>query len=70
MEEAQAGQNRADFIGKYSIALKEMRETRYWLRLIAEARVPDSTAMSPLVQEACELRNILGAIVSRTRQVR
>lgn len=68
MEEAQAGQSRADFISKYSIALKEMRETRYWLRLIAEAQLADPASMSSLVQEACELCNILGAIVSRTKQ--
>ena len=34
VEEAQAGQSRADFISKYSIALKEARETLYWLRLL------------------------------------
>ena len=33
-EEAQAGQSRADFINKYSIVLKEARETLYWLRLL------------------------------------
>ena len=32
MEEAQAGQSRADFVSKYSIALKEARESIYWLR--------------------------------------
>ena len=34
VQEAQAGQSRADFISKYSIALKEARETLYWLRLL------------------------------------
>jgi four helix bundle protein len=34
VEEAQAGQSRADFISKYAIALKEARETIYWLRLL------------------------------------
>lgn len=34
VEEAQAGQSRADFINKYSIALKEARESIYWLRLL------------------------------------
>jgi len=29
VEEAQAGQSRADFISKYSIALKEIREAHY-----------------------------------------
>ncbi len=33
LEEAQAGQSRADFISKNAIALKEARETHYWLRL-------------------------------------
>ncbi len=34
MEEAQAGQSKADFINKCGIALKEARETTYWLRLL------------------------------------
>jgi len=33
LEEAQAGQSRADLISKNAIALKEARETHYWLRL-------------------------------------
>ena len=33
VEEAIAGQSRADFISKMSIASKEARETNYWLRL-------------------------------------
>ncbi|HKZ18251.1 MAG TPA: four helix bundle protein, partial [Geobacteraceae bacterium] len=33
VEEALAGQSRADFLSKMCIASKEARETRYWLRL-------------------------------------
>ena len=33
-EEAQAGSSRADFSNKTRIALKEMRESDYWLRII------------------------------------
>ncbi len=33
IEEAIAGQSKRDFISKMSIASKEARETRYWLRL-------------------------------------
>ena len=43
VEEAQAGQSKADFISKIAIALKEARETRYWLRLIAESEVIEKT---------------------------
>src|SRR5437870_13608300 len=43
IEEAQAGQSRADFISKNAIALKEARETHYWLRLlIATGVLPES----------------------------
>jgi len=35
VEEAQAGQSRADFINKLFIACQEARETHYWLRLVA-----------------------------------
>ena len=34
VEEAQAGQSKLDFISKNAIALKEARETIYWLRLV------------------------------------
>ena len=39
IEEAQAGQSRADFISKNAIALKESRETSYWLRLLGVAGI-------------------------------
>ena len=34
LEESVAGQSKADFVHKNSIALKEARESNYWLRLI------------------------------------
>ena len=34
VQEADAAESRSDFIHKLSIALKEARETRYWLALI------------------------------------
>lgn len=44
VEEAQAAQSRPDFINKNGIALKEARETHYWLRLlIAFRRSPGTT---------------------------
>src|SRR6516164_7284863 len=36
-EEARGAESRADFIHKLGIAWKEMRESRYWLRLIHRA---------------------------------
>ena len=63
MEEAQAAHSRADFICKTEIALKEARETRYWLRLIIAAELVTPPKVSGLQQEADEITRILAAIV-------
>lgn len=39
IEEALAGHSKRDFAFKMSIAAKEARETRYWLRLLHESQV-------------------------------
>ena len=41
VEEAQAAQSKRDFISKMSIAAKEARETRYWLRLLNETAITE-----------------------------
>jgi four helix bundle protein len=67
VEEAQAAQSKADFISKMSIALKEARETHLRLRLAATADlVPDQ--FLPLIQEAAEIKRVLGAIVVSSKR--
>lgn len=68
VEEAQAGQSRADFISKMSIALKEARETHIRLRLLAAAQVVASRRLGPILQESDEIMRILGAIVVRSKR--
>jgi four helix bundle protein len=51
-----------------SIALKEARETRYWLRLITEAGLIRAELLKDLAREADELTRILAAIVFRCRR--
>jgi len=68
VEEAQAGQSRADFISKYSIALKEARETLYWLRLLdALGELPDDSSRF-LLKEADEIARILATIIVRAKK--
>lgn len=64
----QAGQSRADFISKYAIALKEARETCYWLRLLIESGDCQRESGSALVQEADELKRIIAAIIIKAKQ--
>jgi four helix bundle protein len=63
VEEAQAAESRADFISKNNISLNEARETHYRLRLLAAAEVVAQSRLQPILDEALELKRILGAIV-------
>ena len=69
VEEAQAGQSKADFIARMSIARKEARETHYWLRLLKESEILPASQLSEIIQEADEIIRILTAIV-KTSQTR
>lgn len=50
--EAQAAESRADFIHKFKIILKELRETRIWLLITVHAGlVKPTTLLDPLLEE-------------------
>lgn len=67
VEEAIAAQSRKDFISKMSIASKESRETRYWLRLLDKSRLVDIDYSSYL-NSAEHIINILTKIVKTTQE--
>jgi four helix bundle protein len=59
VSEAQSAQSRADFISKFEIALKEARETAWWLAL-AKSRSPEPAALQAWLERECyELTAIL-----------
>jgi len=68
VEEAQAGQSKADFTSKYAIALKEARETVYWLRLLKESGLSNDGSIDTLTQEADDLSRIIGSIIVKTKR--
>src|SRR5436309_10697841 len=57
-EEGCAAESRADFVHKLRICLKELRETRSWLRLIIKAELLPEERVSSLLDECCQLCNI------------
>lgn len=63
VEEAQAAQSRADFKSKMSIAAKEARESRYWLRLTRDGKILPLAQVSPLIDDIEEIIRILTSIV-------
>jgi len=56
-----------DYTYKMSIALKEARETHYWLRLIEGSKIIENRGLADMITEAEEIKKILGAIVSKLR---
>ena len=68
VEEATAAQSRKDFISKMSIASKEARETRYWLRLLKDSNICEKIDFSGLLKKSDELIKILASIVKTTQQ--
>ena len=66
-EESQAGSSKADFTNKVRIALREMRESNYWLRIIRGIEDETNPELMSLIQESKELKLILGSIVQKAR---
>ena len=57
--EAQGAESRKDFIHKMKIALKELRETSRWLKLITRVSLIEKTELlDPLIKETDELTRI------------
>ena len=66
VEEATAGVSKKDFAYKMSIASKEARETKYWLKLLRDSELTDIDVKEYL-SLADELVRILTAIVKSSQ---
>lgn len=70
LEEAVAGQSRADFIHKNAISLKEARESNYWLRLILATSEFDENVkkgIEELRDESLIITKIVAKIIVNTK---
>ncbi|MDX1439988.1 MAG: four helix bundle protein [Rubricoccaceae bacterium] len=68
IQEAKAGESRRDFVHKYGIALKEARETLYWVKLFDAAEFVESERLDEFIKEADEIVAVLTTIVRRIRE--
>ena len=70
-QEACACESRKDFIHKLSIVLKELRESRFWLRYILRLDLLAHVQVAPVVDECEQLNRIIGkSIVTAKRNAR
>src|SRR5215471_16807537 len=58
-----AAESRADFAHKLSIVLKELKETRGWLRFIVIAELLPEKRITPLIGEAEQLIRIVAKYI-------
>jgi len=65
--EACAAESRADFVHKLGIVLKELRETRVWLKLAVRSKCMPSKRLQPLIDECTELMNITGKSITTAK---
>ena len=70
VNEAQAGQSKADFISKMSIASKEARETKYWIDLLIETDYIDQNEkyVKTLLQDIDEIIKLLTKIIKTSQE--
>lgn len=61
--EGSSGQSKKDKISKMEIALKECKETQYWLMLLIESKLVTQDRFQPLLNEAVEIGKILTSSV-------
>lgn len=67
VEEAQQGENRTDFLQKYSIANKEAFKTNFWLRLLHDSEFINDKQFQSLIQDCEELQKILISAIKTTK---
>jgi four helix bundle protein len=58
-EEGRAAESRADFVHKLSICLKELRESRFWLRMTIKASLLPKQKMHLVLSECEELMKVI-----------
>ena len=68
-QEADACQSRRDFLNKYGIAKKELKETNYWLRLIFDTNPSIRKRMEDLQKEGKEILLIISKIIINTKKI-
>jgi four helix bundle protein len=66
-EEARGAESRSDFIHKLGIVLKELKESRFWLRVIHRGELLAPARVEPVMEECEELCAIIGKSVLTAR---
>lgn len=69
IREAQFAQSTADMIAKYSISLKEINETNYWLELLRDSGYINEEQAESLIFDATEILKMLIAAIKSLKEI-
>jgi four helix bundle protein len=69
-EEACGAESRSDFVHKMSIVLKELKESRFWLRLISRMEMLPSDRIEPVLNECQQLCAIVAKSILTAKRRR
>lgn len=68
IEEAQQGENRADFLHQLSIANKYAFKTNFWLRLLHDSNYLSEKQFESLLEDCEEIQKILVSTLKTTKK--
>ncbi len=66
-QEAQFSLSKKDFINKIGIALREAKESKFWLNLISRSELLEKASLSSELDEVDQLCAIYSSIVKKAR---
>jgi four helix bundle protein len=69
-EEACGAESRSDFAHKMSIVLKELKESRFWLRLISRTEMLGPNRTEPVLEECQQLCAIVAKSILTAKRRR
>jgi len=67
-KEAISAQSKKDYIHKYEIALKEARETEYWIEIFIASEIIPEDLFLPLLSETDEIIRILASSIKTAKE--
>lgn len=68
IRESQSAESKADFIHKFSIALKETNEVMYWLELLCKTEFINQEQYASINNDISELRKIISSIILSSKK--
>lgn len=67
ISEAQSAFTKKDFINKFGIALKESRETEYWLKLLKESDIISEKEFTSIYKDCEEISRLITSIIKSSK---